>query len=242
PPSVQADPAPVASSSAPFGEAIVALHPLMAGREYTPKQIEQPKELAAIRRCYDDALARDAQIAGRALLLVAVSPNGRVHSVADMDEASWVERAVHDVELRACLRSRVARWSFPKHDKGDLAGMVLIFELQPRPLRGIPPARELAPAHEKRFTSRFVNKTTGEKYAPTSAVVRRRGDVVSLDYPDGAIGCVVYNDESLTCRWLQTDYQGGSSLATKPEESYAGTWGYWPSDSDGGSWNLTPGK
>jgi hypothetical protein len=223
---------------------VVTLRALTAGSEYDAAKLDRSlaAELPGIRGCYLDALTRDGEVAGRALVLVAAAATGKVHSVVDLDEATWVERVARDTELRACIRGRIARWTLPAHDKGDLAGLVFVFELQPRARRGIPPAREVAPEHDRRFTSRFVNKETGERYAPTSARLLRRGDVVSIDYPDGALGCVVYGDASMTCRWLQTDYQGGAALAAKPDGSHAGAWGYWPSDSDGGSWTLAPAK
>jgi serine/threonine-protein kinase len=242
-----AEVAPRAPSASALPEATLAVRAIVAGSALEPAAVEKQvtAQLAGMRRCYEGALARVPGIAGRYLTVVAVYPAGHQSPTEtparDLDEADWVERAIVDVELRGCLRQEVSKLRFPPHERAPIVGVTLAFELQPRPGGGLP-ARETEPVvREESLDSSFDYSFEKNRPAdpPSPATLSRVGDLVAIEYEGGAAGCVIFpRDESLTCRWLIHDDTGGATLR-KTANGYAGPWGTWPSDSDGGVWRLT---
>jgi hypothetical protein len=238
-------PAPSASAPA-FPEATVGVRAIIAGDALDAKEVERmaATQLDGVRRCYEGGLAREASLGGRYVVLVGVYAEGLMSPnetpPREVDEADWVDRVMTDTEVRTCIRQELGKWRFPKHERVPLVGVLLAFELQPRPSEG-PPAREVEPAYVEEYSSSFdysFQKTQGPD-PPTPARLARVGDMFAIEYEGGGAGCMVFQrDESLTCRWAIHDSTGGATLR-KEKNGYKGPWGTWPSDSDGGIWSLT---
>jgi hypothetical protein len=71
-------------------------------------------ELAAIERCYAEGLARDAALWGRVELVVRLTENGRLESVAEG------ESRFPDSEVTRCITGVVSRVTFPAPRGGPL--------------------------------------------------------------------------------------------------------------------------
>lgn len=68
-----------------------------------------------LKYCYEQALKRDPQIAGRVEVRWTVGDGGRVSGV------SLGEGGITDTDLRDCIARKVERWMFPASVEGDIA-------------------------------------------------------------------------------------------------------------------------
>lgn len=78
--------------------------------------------LDEVRACYEAGLARDAALAGEVAIRFAIGGNGRVSSVAIVDDATLA-----DLEVRECIVSAFERWKFPK--SSDESTTLVIFPM-----------------------------------------------------------------------------------------------------------------
>lgn len=240
-------PAPVGATASPrdpSAGASVTVTSLSAGSALTSAMADEvaAAHKADLLQCYREALARSAALSGEVSLLVTVSPSGRVFATRDMDEGTADAEALRDKGLSFCVETAVGRWTFPTHTKDDVAGALLTFgfRLGPAP-EPAPAAPAGAESLRGAYGSVWVLKSTKETYPVQPLVLEDRGGRVIGDYPDGTMACNRRGDR-LDCQWIQTDHAGGAALEKKPRGVLLGTWGYEPSDSNAGSWELKPAK
>jgi hypothetical protein len=231
-----------AGAPKPRGE--VSFEVLVAGTHYTEAQVRGVLDAAraVLESCYDGALATNAGTAGEMVLLVAAKPTGEVQRVVDLDHGPGTARTLREPAMRGCVVANAAKWAFPKHDKDDVEGAVLVITFEHEAARApLVDAGAEPSAISGAYTSVFVNKSTGQAFPATDATVKTTGALAAVDYPDGTMGCTI-NEDDLACKWVQEDTNGGASLRRRKSGLMRGTWGFDPSDSNGGAWTLTPKK
>ena len=112
-PPAPAPPAPLADPPPPIEGAIP--------REAIRAAVQ--RHLSEVRRCYEDALARDPTLEARVVAHFVVGTDGSVRS-ASVDGAD-------DVVLTTCIASRVRTWAFPAPEGGALVTVHYPFVLSP---------------------------------------------------------------------------------------------------------------
>jgi hypothetical protein len=213
----------------------------LAGAEYTSAQIDAvtSAHLDEIRDCYKEGLTRAPSLAGEVAILAGVKRSGEVHKAFDADRGMATTRELADDAVRACVASRIESWSFPPHKKDDVEGVLYVFTFHPAAAPPPDDARD-ALVFAGHYVSEWGNKSTGVAYAPEDATVRAWGARATIDYPDGVMACWAFRDRTLLCRWMQVDTVGRGQLALRAGGVLDGTWGFDPSDSNGGSWTMKP--
>jgi hypothetical protein len=236
-------PASAAAPPDPSEGASVTVTSLAAGSALTSAMADQvaAAHTSDLLPCYREALGRSAALSGEVSLLVTVSPSGKVFATRDMDEGTYDAEALRDKALRFCVDSAVAKWTFPTHTKNDVAGALLTFRFRLGPAPEPPPGAARPESLRGRYGSLWILMATKVAYPVQPLEMEDRGAHVIGDYPDGVMACSRCED-TLHCQWIQTDSTGRATLEKKRGGALKGTWGFTPSDSNAGSWELKPAK
>ena len=83
--------------------------------------------LGDVKACFDKALARRPELAGRVMVELVISPTGAVHH-ADVKESTLADQPVED-----CIVSATKTWQFPSPDGGGVVVVSYPFVLKPGP-------------------------------------------------------------------------------------------------------------
>lgn len=89
-----------------------------AGEEFNGKLQKQViqrvirRHVAAVRFCYQRALAKDPKLAGKAVVRFVIDPDGKV-SAAEIRDSS-----LKAPEVEGCILKRVRSWRFPQPEGG----------------------------------------------------------------------------------------------------------------------------
>lgn len=90
----------------------------VAGEKFTGKlqkhviQRVIRRHVAAVRFCYERALAKDPKLAGKAVVRFVIDPDGKV-SAAEIRDSS-----LKAPEVEGCILKRVRSWRFPQPEGG----------------------------------------------------------------------------------------------------------------------------
>ncbi len=93
--------------------------------------------LSGIRWCYQDALQRNAKLAGKVTLSFVILTNGRVSN------PSTSKSSIKDKQLLSCMTNKTKRWKFPSPKGGGIvkvsAPLTLKLKRKPAPSKLLAP-------------------------------------------------------------------------------------------------------
>ena len=93
------------------------------GKEVIRKVVRA--NLNDVRRCYNQGLVRDPELAGRVTVQFTISPTGKVPVTV------LAESTISDRDVANCIVNAVKRWEFPKPEGGENVVVTYPFVLQP---------------------------------------------------------------------------------------------------------------
>lgn len=222
-----------AASAAPALVAVSAMVMPVGG--FTADQVmsvvNQSKEDLA--RCQRAAVAAGGTATtSDVTLFVTVHPKGFVWSVLDVDDIDPLP-SKRDAWTHLCVLGVATALRFPTQDKDDLAGAIVRIRFRP----SAPDESPAPPATTAKYFTTWIKEKPAETYPTYELKMQKLGRLVTLDYKDGVGVCAEY-DNRLTCRWVQIDSNGRTSIVRRPDDTFEGRWGFGEDDKGEGTIKL----
>jgi hypothetical protein len=210
---------------------------LPASDAYTSEAIHEVVHTSAklLERCQRDALADGGPAVTDVNLFVAIQPSGRVLHAVDLDQID-VQADKRRGWLSLCSVAVASSWTFGRHAKDDLAGVLVTVRFRAE----APDERPAGEAKTTALTARWVKeKPERNEYPPYALTLLSRGRLHTIDYSDGTGVCTEY-DKRLSCAWFQLDSRGRFALERQDDGALHGRWGYNDDDTTSGTIELVP--
>ena len=209
---------------------------LPSGDAYTPEAVREVVHTTTklLERCQRDAVADGGPAVTDLNLFVAIQPSGRVLHAIDLDQID-AQADKRRGWLSLCTSAVASSWTFGRHTKDDLAGVLVTLRFRAE-------APDERPAGDVKTTALVASwikeKPERNEYPPYDLTMKTRGRLHTIDYADGAGVCTEY-DKRLSCAWFQLDTRGRFGLDRKDDGVLRGRWGF-NDDTTSGTIELAP--